>query len=234
MSWLQRTVGLYCACSVFLGAAIGYWFGHRGGEQAGLAADVNAREMLVSELDTVTTLNQQQTVSLQTAEASIAALTQNIDAQQRAHESEVRELELYRRIESRGNERGMHVDEVQLVDLGDGPTLRITLLQVGSRNDVQGSVGVAFIGADLPGSVDNRLVLADPESGTGLEFDFQFMTRLSMSLPIELLPLEPLEQPDSWLSGLDLLEIDLIPLDNRIKPKRVTLPADRMIVGPAE
>jgi len=173
-------------------------------------------------------------VSLQTAEASITALTQSIDDQQRAHEFEIRELELYRRIESGGDDRGLHVDEVQLVDLGDGPVLRITLFQIGARNDVQGEVGVALIGADLPGSVDNRLVIADPESGTGLEFDYRFMTRLSLTMPANLKPLEPSGQHSAWLEGLDLVEIDLIPRDERRRPKRVTLPADRMIVGPAE
>jgi len=141
---------VFFVAGAFLGTGLGYWWGHRAGEQVGLAADVNSREVMASELDTVTAKNQQQVVSLQTAEASIKALTQSMDAQQRAHELEVRELELYRRIESGGKERGLHVDEVQLVDLGDGPILRITLLQVGSRDSVQGNAAVAFVGVDLP------------------------------------------------------------------------------------
>ena len=234
MGPLQQTVALFCAGGVLLGAGVGYLMGYKSGEQVGLAADVQAREVFVDELDTLSALNQQQAVSLHTAEASIAALTQSLGEQQRTHELEIRELELYRRIESGGNERGMHVDEVQLIDLGDGPVLRITLLQVGARNSIQGEVGLALIGADLPGAEDSRLILANPADGTGLEFDFRFMTRLTLPVPADFLPEEPLEQPVGWLKGLDLLEIDLIPEDSRRTPKRVTIPADRMIVGPEE
>ncbi len=234
MNSLQQTAAWFCVGGVLLGAGVGYSVGHRAGEQAGLDLDVTARETLVSELETLTALHQQQQVSLQTAEASIKALTDNMDDQQRAHEYDVRELQLYRRIESGGKERGIHVDDVQLVSLEQGDSLRVTLLQVGARDEVQGRVGVALIGADLPGSVDSRLVLADPEAETGLEFDFRFMTRLSVALPADLALPESSQEPAAWMEGLDLVEIDLIPADSRRRPKRVTVPADRMIVGPAE
>ena len=221
-----------------MGAGLGYSLGHSNGAQSGLGyglvANASAREIIVAELDTLNERNKQQALSLQTAEATIKVLTENIGDQQLAHESEIRELELYRRIEAGGSDRGLHVDEVQLVDLGDGPVLRITLLQVGARNDIQGEMGVALIGADLPGATDSRLVIADPESGTGLEFDYRFMTRIVVPMPTNLVPLSPSGQNSAWLEGLDLLEIDLIPRDSRGTPKRVTLPADRMIIGPAE
>lgn len=234
MNSLHHTIALFCAGGVLLGAGLGYLLGHRAGEQSGLAKDIAARETLVSEMETLTVLNQQHQVSLQTAQATIKALTTNLDDQQRAHEYDVRELELYRRIESGGKERGMHVDEVELVRLEQGDSLRITLLQVGARNEVQGNVGVALIGADLPGSIDSRLVLADVQADTGLEFDFRFMTRIQVPLPAELSLPESSEDEVDWIQGLDLVEIDLIPADSRRRPKRVTVPADRMIVGPRE
>ena len=234
MNRLRQIGALLCMGGMVIGAVLGYSFGHRKGVQEGLAADANAREIFISELNTLTTQNQQQVVSLKTANASIAELSKDIDDQQRAHELEVRELELYRRIELGTDDRGLHVEEVQLIDLGEGPVLRVTLLQIGARNEVQGKIGLALVGANLPGAVDSRLIIADPQGETGLEFDFRFMTRISAPLPVNLLPSEPSEEGYQWLEGLDLLEIDLIPRDTRGTQKRVTLPADRMIVGPEQ
>jgi len=235
---LTKTVFLFLTGGVLLGAGVGSWLGHRSGVEAGLAADADAREVLAAEVGSLNTQNQQQQVSLQTAEASILALTRNLDDAQRAQDSDQRELELYRRIESGGLKRGVHVDEVQLIGSTDDASLRVTLLQVGGRNDVAGELSLALIGADLPNAVENRLPLADAERGTSVPFNFRFMTQVSVAVPPELEIPESLNSETAgdidWMAGLDLIEIDLIPNESQRKPTRITVPADRMIVGPGE
>lgn len=234
MSPLQSVVGFFLAGGVLLGAGAGSFIGYRIGLQEGLAADISAREILGSEVSALHTITGQQQVSLQAAEASINSLTRKIDDQQRAHEYENRELELYRRIESGGLDKGIHVNEIELIDSINGPLLRVTLLQVGARNDVQGMLGVAFIGAELPGAADDRVILAGDADDSALEFDFRFMSRISVDLPDSLPAGDDSGEPFAWLAGLDMVEVDITPRDSRRRPKRVTVPADRLKVGSAE
>lgn len=234
MNALQKAVALFLVGGAFLGAGVGSFLGYRMGVQDGLVADISAREILASEVSAQQTINKQQQVSLETAEASIIQLTRNIEDQQRAHEYDNRELELYRRIESGGLDRGIHVDEVQLYHSPDGGILRVTLLQVGARADIQGKLGVAFIGAELPGADDNKVVLAGGPDESAVEFDFRFMSRIAIPIPNTLLNNASSEEPFPWLEGLDMLEVYITPSDSRRRPKRVTIPADRMILGPPE
>lgn len=234
MNALQKTVAFFLVGGVLLGAGVGSFLGFRMGVQDGLAADISAREILASQVTAQQTINQQQQVSLETAEASIIQLTRNIEDQQRAHESDIRELELYRRIESGGLERGVLVDEVQLYNSPDGAMLRVTLLQVGARAEIQGKLGVALIGTELPGADDNKVVLAGGADETAVEFDFRFMSRIAIPIPDTLPHSASAEEPFPWLEGLDMVEVYITPSDNRRSPKRVTIPADRMILGPPE
>jgi len=234
MSPLYKAITPIFIGAVLLGTAVGYSLGYGLGEKAGLAADQETRETLISEIDTLNTQNQQQQLSIKTSEATMVELARNMDDQQRRHDSEMRELELYRRIESGGLSRGVHVDDVHLLESGEGAALRITLLQVGGRTSVQGELSLALIGENLPASIDNRLTVANEADGTGLAFDFRFMTQVVVPLPPELAVPTSAESTEAWLEGLDLLEIDLISADSRRKPTRITVPADRMIVGPGE
>jgi len=234
MNPLQTTVTFFLVGGALLGAGVGSFLGYRMGIQDGLAADISAREILAAQVTALQNLNKQQNLTLQTSEASITELTRNIEDQQRAHEYDTRELELYRRIESGGLDRGIHVDEVHLDDSGEEPILRVTLLQVGARDDVQGTLGVALIGAELPGATGNTVVLAGGPDDTGVEFDFRFMSRIAIPLP-ESLPKEADSgETFAWLESLDMVEVHITPQDSRRRPKRVTIPASRMIVGPAE
>ncbi len=234
MNALHSTVIFFLLGGILLGAGAGSFIGYRMGVQEGLAADISAREILASEVSALQTIKQQQQASLQTAEASINRLTHTIDEQQRAHEYDTRELALYRRIESGGQDKGIHVNEVELLDTSSGPVLRVTLLQLGSRSDVQGGLGVALIGPTLPGAENDRVVLASEVNDSTLEFDFRFMSRITVALPDSFTASSDSEAPFDWLGGLDMVELDIIPRDDRRRPKRVTIPADRMIVGPAE
>jgi len=246
MNPLQKAVAFFLIGGILLGAGVGSFLGFRMGVQEGLAADLSAREILASEVTALQTINTQQQISIQTSEASISQLTRNIENQQRAHEYENQELELYRRIESGGLDRGIHVDEVQLVEVSEGLVLRVTLMQVGSREDVQGELGVALIGAELPGATDGRLVLAggfDGLDGSGnsansanpaVEFDFRFLSRIAVPLPDTLPKDGDSGETFAWVKGLDMIEVYITPNDSRRMPKRVTIPADQMIVGPAE
>jgi len=237
MNLVQKVVAYFLVGGILLGAGVGSFLGFRMGIQQGLAADLSAREILASEVTALQTINQQQQVALQTSEASISQLTRNIADQQLAHEYENRELELYRRIESGGLDRGIHVDELQLDQSSAGPVLRVTLLQVGSRANVQGKLGAAFIGAELPGATDDKVVLAggsDESAEPAVAFDFRFLSRIAIPLPDTLPQSAGSGETFAWLEGLDMVEIHITPNDSRRKPKRVTVPADRMIVGPAE
>lgn len=234
MTPLRQAVVLFFASGALFGAGLGLFIGHKTGIQSGLAMDSTARETLASEVESLSLRNQQQLVSLQTAESSISNLMRSMDEKQRAHEYDSRELELYRRIESAGLSKGIHVDNVQLIGSDEGGLIRITLLQVGVRNSVQGTLGVTLIGADLPGSHNGEMILAAKELGNGLAFDFRFMTRISMPLPADLAVAESSESSATWLEGLDLVEMDLIPDDQRLRPKRITIPAGNLIIGPGE
>jgi len=173
-------------------------------------------------------------MSIKTAEATIAALSTTLGMEQKRLDSKERELELYRRIEAGGLKRGVHVDDVKLVATSDGPEVRVTLLQVGGRHQVAGFMAVSLIGANLPDAEDNRLPVATLENASAVPYDFRFMTQVAVPLPEELMaPEQPGVQP-MWLAGLDLLEIDLISEDSAGKRKRITVPADRIIVGPEQ
>lgn len=234
MNPLQTAIASFLVGGVLLGAGVGSFLGYRMGVQEGLAADVSARDILASQVTALQTVNKQQQLSLQTSEASITQLTRHIEDQQREHEYDIRELELYRRIETGGLERGIHVDEVRLEKSLEGPILRVTLLQVGARNDVQGTLGVALIGAELPGAVDNTVVLAGGPADSAVEFDFRFMSRITIPLPDSFPQDEDSGETFAWLKGLDMVDVHITPRDSRGSPKRVTIPANRMIVGPEE
>lgn len=231
MTPLRQTIALFFVSGALAGSGIGLLIGHQFGIKSGLEMDSSVRETLISEVETLSLQSQQQLVSLQAAEASIASLMSTMDDQQRAHEFEARELELYRRIESAGLSRGLHVGEVQLIGSDEGGMLRITLLQVGARNRATGEIGVALIGAELPGGHNGETILAAKELGNGVNFDFRFMTRVSVPLPPELVLTKATETSANWLAGLDLVEMDLIPDDQRRLPKRVTIPVDEVIIG---
>ena len=234
MKPVQSAVLLFLLGGVLLGAGAGSYWGFRIGLQDGLLADTSAREMLAAEVVALQTINKQHQISLQTAEESITQLTRTIEDQQRAHEFDTRELALYRRIESGGLDRGVNVDSLQLLDSENGPVLRITLLQVAARDKVQGKLGVTLIGTDLPGATDGQLVLSGGVDDDALAFDFRFMSRHSVPLPENLQNNANSGETFAWLKTLDMVEIYIIPTVDGRRPKRVTVPAESMIVGPVE
>jgi len=216
---------------ILLGSGIGHGLGQSAGHERGLTEQLEVREALLAELDLQAAINRQRGVSIKTAEATIAALTDTLGSEQKKLQGKERELELYRRIEAGGLKRGLHVDDVQLVDTDTGPAMQVTLLQVGGSSQLAGFMAVSLIGADLPNAEDNRLEVAALDNASAVPYDFRFMTQVAVPLPRELAaPSGPGERP-MWLAGLDLLEIDLISENSDGKRTRVTVPADRMIVG---
>lgn len=190
----------------------------------------NASELALY-VESLTAHNQQQANALAIAEESMAQLAQQMDAQQRAHEFDVQELELYRRIESDGSQQGLKVESVELVLMNDWPALRVTLFQVGGRDRAKGTLGAALIGADLAGAEEGRLVVVDAESALATAFEFQFFTRLSIPLPSTVPAASDQNSFSKWLEGLDLVEIDLIPEGLGESLMRITVPANQITVG---
>jgi len=227
--WLLCVLG-----GLIVGAITGHALGYRTGhKQAALEAEAG-RETLIAEVESLSALTQQQEVAIETAEASIAALVENVDDMQRGTAYEQRELELYRRIESGGLKRGIHADTVQLLASNSGPVLRVTLLQVGGRYKAKGNISMALIGSDLPNASNGRLVVADASRGNTIPFDFRFMTEITVPLPAGLTAPVNAEEKTPWMDQLDMLEIDLNFAESGRKSNRITVPANRMIVGPAE
>ncbi len=186
---------------------------------------------LTTSIELLTAHSQQQANALQIAEASMARLAQEMDAQDRDHELEVQELELYRRIESGGSQQGLKLESVELQMVDDWPALKITIFQEGGRDRAKGRAGATLIGTDLAGAEAGRLVLVDVESSSAMAFEFQFFTRLSIPLPLTVPAPGDQTSFETWLEGLDLVEIDLIPEGLGETPMRITVPANQITVG---
>ena len=75
MTPLGQTIAFFFVSGALFGVGTGLWIGHKTGIQSGLVMDSSARETLTSEVQTLSAQNQQQLISLQTAEASIASMT---------------------------------------------------------------------------------------------------------------------------------------------------------------
>jgi len=216
-----------------IGTLLGLNINNKTATETTVDVDQGAREALIAEIQTLTSHNVRQQAVIETSETTITSLSNSLSEVQIINEEYLRELELYRRIESGGLERGMHVDGVKFINTDEGPTLRASLLQVGGRQAATGTLGVVMVGASLPNATDGRIAVADNRAGTSIDFAFWFVTQIDIPLPSHLSVPDDGSEPD-WLGDLESLEFTLKSSKSTQKPTLVTVPGDKVSLGSTE